>query len=246
MISTVDLRRDWVVQRSCRFALILMLGYLFTGGSKRASASSIVYSFTGNLRTNATSIGCGSGCTLGSSNTDGDYAQWAAVVETFIVGVTSTMQAMTFSYGGGTNGASASIAQGGFEPYLSLFDSAGHFLASTFFGTVCPTGAQTNSNSGQCLDVSLNGGTLAPGTYQIAISAFENMSSAENSGAGTLADGFTGLGNLAPGEDLHFAVDVTLNNASGPSVPEPATRWLLPPSLAFTYFARNFRKGRSI
>jgi hypothetical protein len=86
-------------------------------------------------------------------------------------------------------------------------------------------GAHTNTSSLQCYDVSLDGGTLAPGNYQIAISAFENMSFAENLGTGTLADGFTGLGNLAGGEDLHYAFDVVLGSAS--PVPEPSVGWLL-------------------
>ena len=137
-------------------------------------------------------------------NTDADYAQWAAVVTNFTVASASTMQAITFSYGGGKNGAGMSIAEGGFEPYLSLFDASGNFLASTFFGTTCPAGANTNTLSGQCFDVLLDGGTLAAGNYQIAISAFENLSLAENGGSGTLADGFTGLGNLNTGENLNI------------------------------------------
>ena len=80
----------------------------------------------------------------------GDYAQWAAVVRTFSVIAPSTMQAITFSYGGGVNGAGTTILQGGFEPYLSLFDAGGNFLASTFFGTTCPAGTKTNTNSSQC------------------------------------------------------------------------------------------------
>ncbi|MBZ5636828.1 MAG: DVUA0089 family protein [Acidobacteriia bacterium] len=71
-----------------------------------------------------------------------------------------------------------------------MFDSGGNFLASTFFGITCPPGAQTNTNSNQCFDVLMNGGTLAAGDYRIAISAFENLSFAENLGSGTLADGF--------------------------------------------------------
>lgn len=188
-------------------------------------ASAGVISFTGNLRTDATVIACGSGCTLGAGNTDGDFAVWAAVVKSFTVGTTSTMSAITFSYGGRTNGSSQVIAQGGFEPYLSLFDNGGNFLASTLLGTTCPVGANTNSVSGQCFDVSLDGGTLSPGSYQIAITAFENMSFAENPGSATLADGFTGLGNLASGEDLHYAFDVVLNSTS--AVPEPSAGWLL-------------------
>jgi len=50
------------------------------------------------------------------------------------------------------------IPEGGFEPYLSLFDASGNFLASTFFGTTCPAGANTNTVSGQCFDELLDGG----------------------------------------------------------------------------------------
>src|SRR5258708_866735 len=160
-----------------------------------AHASTI--SFVGNLRTDANS-GCESGCSI-----DGDYAQFAAVIDSFTVATTSTMQAITFSYGGGVNGAGQNIAQGGFEPYLSLFDNSGGFLTSTAPGTTCPAGANTNTVSNVCFDELLDGGTLAPGTYKIAISAFDNLSFAENTGTGTLADGFTGLGNLFQGEDLH-------------------------------------------
>ncbi len=179
-----------------------------------------VISFVGNLRTDANVISCGSGCTLGPSNSDVEFAQWAAVVDDFTLSDTSTMQAITFSYGGGVNGNGQTIAQGGFEPYLSLFDASGNFLASTFFGTTCSAGANTNTLSGQCFDELLDGGTLAPGTYQIAISAFENLSVAENYGTGTLADGFSGLGNLNAGEDLHYAYDVILTSTS--PVPEPS------------------------
>jgi hypothetical protein len=209
-------------------------------GLQSALANTI--SFTGNLRDDANVIACGSGCTLGPSNTDGDYAQWAAVVDSFTVSTASEMQAVTFSYGGGINGAGTTIAQGGFEPYLSLFDSSGDFLASTFFGTTCPAGANTNTSSGQCFDVSLDGGTLLPGTYQIAISAFENMSFAENSGAGTLADGFTGLGNLADGEDLHYAFDVVLSSTT--PVPEPSDAWLLLAAMLTLVGARRLKGAR--
>ncbi len=182
-------------------------------------------SFVGNLRDDANVVSCGSECTLGGSNSDGDYAQWAAVVDSFTVSTSSLMQAVTFSYGGGGNGSGTTIPEGGLEPYLSLFDASGNFLASTYFGTTCPGGANTNSVSGQCYDVLLDGGTLGPGTYQIALSAFENLSLAENLGTGKLADGFTGLGYLAPGEDLHYAFDVNLTPSS--PAPEPSFGWLL-------------------
>src|SRR5262249_3736739 len=121
--------------------------------SAPATAAPIVISFTGDLRTDATFTACGSGCTLGPANSDAAYAQWAAVLRDFHVGASSAMEAITFSYGGGVNGAGMTIPQSGFEPYLSLFDAAGNFLASTFFGETCPAGANTNSISGQCFDV---------------------------------------------------------------------------------------------
>jgi PEP-CTERM motif len=182
--------------------------------------------YSGNLRTDTNVTGCGLSCTLGPSNTDTDYAQWAAVVDTFTVNVPTPMEAITYGYGGGTSLTGEAVAAGGLEPYLSLFDSAGDFLASTFFGITCPPGA--NSVGGNCFDVELVGGILLPGTYQIALSAFENMSLAEN-GAGTnLSDGFAGLGNLATGENLNYAFDVVLPR----NVPEPGSVGLLALGLA--------------
>jgi hypothetical protein len=214
-------------------------------GSGAVAQAAAVFSFTGDLRADATFTSCGMGCTLGPANTDADYAQFAAVVRTFSVASPSMMDAITFSYGGGINGAGMTIAQGGFEPYLSLFDSGGNFLASTFFGTTCPAGANTNTSSGQCFDVRLDGGTLAPGNYQIAISAFENLSFAENLGTGTLADGFTGLGNLAQGEDLHYAFDVVLNPQTS-TVPEPGSFVMLAcAALAGRLFQRRKKGSRS-
>lgn len=205
-----------------RYALIGAAAFVFHA----AAAFADTISYTGNLRTDANVTSCGMGCTLGSGDSDGDYAQYAAVVESFAVSSTSTVQAITFGYGGGVNGNGTTIVQGGFEPYLSLFDSSGNFLSSTYFGTTCPVGANTNTLSGECYDVSLDAGPLSAGTYEIAISAYMNMSYAENSGSGLLSDGFTGLGNLYSGEDLDYAFDVIINGGGSippppPSVPEP-------------------------
>jgi hypothetical protein len=228
---------------SGRIALGLVTALVFLQCSPLLKAGTIF--FSGDLRTDATVLDCGSGCTLGPSNTDGDYAQWAAVVDTFVVTTGTNMQAITYSYGGGTSMTGAIVPAGGLEPYLSLFDASGDFLASTFSGTTCPPGA--NTVGGNCFDVSLDGGFLTPGTYQIALTAFENMSLAENNGPPLLlTDGFTGFGNLAAGESLNYAFDVILDDGSSPGVPEPAAYWLLAPALGLFYFARNFRKGRSI
>lgn len=182
------------------------------------SAKANVIFFGGNLRTDANVIDCGPSCTLNAGNSDGNYAQWAAVVDTFSVATPSSMTAITYGYGGGVSSAGP-IAPGGLEPYLSLFDAGGNFVASTFFGTLCPAGAQTYA--GQCFDVLLNGGVLAPGAYQLALTAFDNMSLAENPGGAILSDGFSGLGNLNGTENLNYAFDVTLTSTS--PTPEPGS-----------------------
>ena len=144
-----------------------------------AAAHGGVISFVGDLRADANFTACGDLCTLDAGNTDVDYAQWAAFSANFAVPVTSIMSAISFSYGGGTNGNGALIAQNGFEPYLSLFDGSGNFLASTFWNHL-PSRANTNTDTLQCFDELLDGGVLAAGNYSIAISAFENLSFAEN------------------------------------------------------------------
>ncbi|MBZ5624983.1 MAG: DVUA0089 family protein [Acidobacteriia bacterium] len=187
-----------------------------TAGSKAGP----ILSLSGDLRSTANVTTCGASCTLGPGNSDGDYAQWAVFVVSFNIPTPETVQIVTFSYGGGANGTGTLISQGGLEPYLSLFDAVGSFLASTYFGITCPSVANTNSSSGQCYDVLLDAGSLPAGSYQVAISAYANMSLAENAGTGTLGDGFTGLGNLFPGEDLHYAFDIDLGAAS-PLAPAP-------------------------
>ena len=218
-----------------KVAISLSLFAIFGAPVPLLNAATI--SFQGNLSTDATFLPPGA-----PAFTDADYAQWAAVVSSFHVSSTSTIQATTFSYGGGTNGNGVAILEGGFEPYLTLFDGSGHFIASTFYGTVCPAGANANSISGSCFDVGLDAGTVGPGDYQIAISAFDNLSLAENYGTGTLSDGFTGLGNLAPGEDLHYGFDVVLT----PAVVTPEPRALLPAGLlAMSLWLTKRKRGQS-
>lgn len=222
-----------------RIAQAILTAILLSAAPSRLAANAIFYS--GNLRTDATVTDCGTGCTLNpSSNTDGDYAQWAAVVYSFPVYSTTTMEAVTYSYGGGTSLTGATVASGGLEPYLSLFDSNGNFLASTYYGITCPPGA--NSVGGNCYDVLLNGGTLTPGTYEIALTAWMNQSLAENLAGGLqLSGGFTGLGNLAPGENLNYAFDVILpQNVLPQTVPEPD----VVPIFALGAVGFLIRKGR--
>ena len=82
--------------------------------SSSLNAETIFYS--GQLRTDANITGCGTGCTLGAANSDGDYAQWAAVVSTFTVTQNTTMEAITYSYAGGTSQTGAVVQSAAFNP----------------------------------------------------------------------------------------------------------------------------------
>jgi len=230
-------RRVTLLRTRLRVLSVAVLTLTFAGATPRLHAETIF--FSGNLRTDATVTSCGDpSCTLGPTSLDSDYAQWAAVVGTFNVTSITSMEAITYGYGGGTSLTGAIVAPGGLEPYLSLFDSTGNFLASTYFGTYCPTGASTYN--GGCDDVALDGGILSPGTYQIALTAYSNLSFADNYGFGNISDGFTGLGNLGSGENLNYAFDVILSGDT-PPVPEPD--FVVPMGIALAAICR-FRRCR--
>ncbi len=130
----------------------------------------------------------------------------------FTLSSPGTVSVQSWGYGGssgapgGTNAAGAVIGAGGFDPYVSLFSGSGPaatFVASNDDGN-CPPGT---IGDGLCGDSTLVTGTLPAGTYTLAISAFLNMSLAENLGSGTLGDGFVGLGSYGTRSYL-YAVDI--------------------------------------
>lgn len=108
---------------------------------------------------------------------------------------------------GGTNAAGAVIAGGGFDPYVSLFSGTGPtatFVASNDDG-LCPPGTIADA---LCGDSTLVTAVLPAGSYTLAVSAFLNMSLAENLGSGTLGDGFVGLGSFGT-RSAAYAVDIS-------------------------------------
>jgi len=76
-------------------------------------------------------------------------------------------------------------------------------------------------DAAECIDDLLCGESANRRDYEIALTAYENMSIAENYGSGTLADGFTGLDGLATGESLAYAFDVDLTATGGGTTPPP-------------------------
>ena len=164
----------------------------------------------------------------------------------FVVGAPSNVTLRTLSYAGGINAAGATIARGGFDPILALFDSSGNKIDQNDDGGC---GSVPMDISGVCYDTFLNA-ALSAGTYTVSVMQYDNFANGPNlsngfrrDGQGNFTPGFSGCqasqtafedvsGSAACGRDSHWAFDV-LNVASAiqvvpgvPGVPEPAT-WTL-------------------
>jgi len=144
------------------------------------------------------------------------------VLHPFTLAAPGTVTIQSWGYGGsagapgGVNAQGAAIAGGGFDPYVTLFSGSGAtatFLASNDDGS-CPPGTAV---AALCGDSTLVTGVLPAGTYTLAISAFLNMSFAENLGSGNLGDGFIGLGSFGSGTNA-YAVDVSGTTVAAPTL----------------------------
>lgn len=93
----------------------------------------------------------------------------------------------TLSYGGGSNVNSSLVLSGGFDPLLNIFLSNGDQVGSfddSAGGTPCIAGSGISAGSNGCLD-SYFSGSLAAGTYTLALTQFDNLLNGS-----TLGDGF--------------------------------------------------------
>jgi hypothetical protein len=107
----------------------------------------------------------------------------------FTVNTPGTVNLFTTSYGGGTNLDGSTTAAGGFDPILSLFDSSGNLLADEDDSPI----ANPDPMTGSQFDSGLQYTFTTPGTYQVAVTEYDNFPT-DNS----LADGFqeAGQGNF--------------------------------------------------
>jgi hypothetical protein len=100
----------------------------------------------------------------------------------FAVGEASTVGLRTWSYAGGVNAAGQTIARGGFDPIVALFNSAGELIAQQDDGECRKVGADAVTR--QCWDINFEL-KLAAGNYTASIQQYNNYSVSER-----LADGF--------------------------------------------------------
>jgi hypothetical protein len=173
----------------------------------------------------------------------------------------------TYGFGGGINGAGNTIAAGGFDPFVGLFQGTGGtalFLDGTADNLsnysseplACPPAGLVTIGSvaGQCGDVQLNFTGLAAGTYTVLLSDANYVPNAVYETTGYLGDGFSDLtGGSLPFQTCYdlsdcntdtanWALDITAPSAVTTSTPEPASFLLVGLGL-LTKIAWN-RRGR--
>ena len=172
-------------------------------------------------------------------------------VQTFNFTITaeSNVTLRTWSYAGGVNAAGQTIARGGFDPILALFEAGSGNLISTNddggSGLVA-----SDAVTGSSWDTYLNA-LLAPGEYIVSIQQYNNFARGSN-----IADGFNYDGaayaNFRNGfydangnqRDSHWAFDIlNANVAVANPVPEPETYGMLLAGLAIVGAVARRRKA---
>jgi len=137
---------------------------------------------------------------------------------------------------GSVSFTSTGFAAGGVDPYFSLFSgklaATASFLDSNYNSAFLGSGGDF-----------INTDVLAAGDYTIAIGAFANMSIAENYGVGFLSDGFSGLGEPYALGTGAYALNVSLPDAGGPTVPEPGSSALALTALLAALWSAKRRRS---
>lgn len=197
-------KKKWrCIMRLTIFSIIIVL---LTVGTANASSSVSYVAFNGyfNDAGNPYLIGSDLGAALFGD--DWDIANNIA------------LYSLSVPLGGIVTFNSYGYTLGGADPYFTLF--AGGDGTSTFLGSNYDQAFSTGGDFG----LSFN---LASGSYMIALGVFANMSLAENYGYGSLADGFTFMGNPDFLGNYRYKLTITM-----PAVPGPPTLLLFASGIA--------------
>ncbi|MFJ1471162.1 DVUA0089 family protein [Massilia orientalis] len=154
---------------------------------------------------------------------------------TFTVSGTSTVTLRSWSYAGGVNALGDTIARGGFDPILSLFDATGAKLYEQDDADCGDVAADLMT--GRCYDVNYKN-ALAAGTYTVTVQQFNNFAAGSNLADGFARDGGANenfrngfLDSAGDKRDGHWAFDIlnvdTAAVTPPAGVPEPASLALL-------------------
>lgn len=180
----------------------------------------------------------------------------------FSVGATSSVTLRTWSYAGGVNAAGATIARGGFDPILALFNSSGTTIAQNDDGgsLVAADGIRNSTGSGARWDTFLTS-SLAAGTYSVSVQQYNNFAGLTNApsayarfGDGNFTPALAGpscialqfcdvSGSTFNERDSHWAFDIlNVETAVIGVVPEPETYAMLLAGLGLMGFVARRRK----
>ncbi len=177
----------------------------------------------------------------------GTFTNQAQVLEeTFNVASSSTVTIFTTSYGGGANLDGTTAHAGGFQPMITLYNSAGNYV---FGEAVTSPVATKDSSTGLALDAYLLDSHVAAGSYIAVLTDWLNQQPAT---ATNLSSGFVDLGSGGStfvdeafnSRNAGYALNISVNPNTA-ATPEPATFWLMIPALGCAIVLVVRRKRRS-